>query len=62
MEEVACEKCGAVYQLTEHKMAMRDKDTEECDFCGTRIWGWNGGCIWTKELVSPPTNPKYMSK
>lgn len=62
MEERTCSTCGAVYELTEHKVPMRDRDSERCEFCGTKIISCNGGCIWTKKLVSPATNPKYVKR
>lgn len=45
--------CGAIYELVEHSIMMRDTDSEECDICGKELIHWNGGCIWTKKLLNP---------
>lgn len=47
-----CPKCGAVYELTERHVTMRDKDSLYCDDCQTEIHTWNGGCIWYKQRIS----------
>jgi len=49
IEERKCQ-CGRVWRLAEHKVSTRDKDTLECK-CGRVIISWNGGVIYTAELV-----------
>jgi len=54
-----CEKCGAKYEITEQSYPMRDKDTIECDFCGTAIHSWNGGVICSAKLIYESTINKH---
>ena len=49
----AC-SCGAVYKLTSHNISTRDKDSKECQFCGETLIDWNGGVMWTAELIEHP--------
>ena len=46
-----CGKCGSVYELTEHKAIMRDRDSINCDLCGEEIFAWNGAVFYTSELI-----------
>ena len=49
--------CGAIYELTEHSIIQRDKDSIECQFCGRELIHWNGGCVWSSNLINvPPVN------
>ena len=54
MEKI-CEGCGAVYELQKIKIAMRDKDSIHCQFCGTWLIAWNGAEMYNDELISEPT-------
>jgi hypothetical protein len=47
--KTTCE-CGRVWLLTQHKRAQRDKDDISCT-CGRILVSWNGGCVWTAELI-----------
>jgi len=49
---VTCE-CGAVYERTEVKFMMRDKDSYECS-CGSTLESWNGSRIPQFRLISKP--------
>ena len=44
--ERTCSKCGAVYELTEVKTMVRDKDSLECSFCNETLIKWNGSSFW----------------
>ena len=44
-----CE-CGRVWMLTQRKVPQRDKDYLSCT-CGSILVSWNGGCVWTAELI-----------
>lgn len=44
-----CE-CGRVWNLTQRKVPMRDKDSIQC-LCGKTLVSWNGGCIWDADLI-----------
>jgi hypothetical protein len=47
---VTCE-CGLTWELRKIKTIMRDKDSLNCD-CGRELIEWNGGHMWTGEIVS----------
>ncbi len=54
-----CPRCGAVYELSEYKTIMRDKDSLECDFCGETIIKWNGASFFViEEVIKEPTKPE----
>lgn len=44
-----CE-CGRVWNVTEHKYFMRDKDSLDCK-CGREIISWNGGVTYSAKLI-----------
>ena len=46
-----CEKCGAVYDLDKQKIAVRDKDSLNCKFCGKKLISWNGSYIYVIDGV-----------
>ena len=46
-----CSKCGAEYALYKTKLITRDKDSEECDICGTTLISWNGAVMYTAKLI-----------
>jgi hypothetical protein len=54
---VACE-CGLQWKLTRQKTSfgIRDDDSLNCS-CGRELISWNGGHLWTGEVV-----PKEESK
>ena len=41
-----CPNCGAVYELSEFKIPVRDKDSLECEFCDATLIRWNGAVYW----------------
>lgn len=49
-----CKNCQATYRLSSVSVPMRDKDNIECDFCGAELISWNGGIVYSSELLSPP--------
>lgn len=50
-----CPKCGAVYELTEVKTTVRDKDSLECNFCNETLIKWNGASFWiVKDVIKKP--------
>ena len=53
-----CEKCKSKYELQEHSIMFRDKDSLECDICNHELHRWNGGCIWTAKLIEK--NQAYL--
>ncbi|WP_136057627.1 hypothetical protein [Candidatus Halocynthiibacter alkanivorans] len=55
MENVTCD-CGAVYREKRHRLPVRDKDTANCHLCGAEIRSWNGGVMYTYELIKNPKN------
>lgn len=46
--------CGAQYKITEHKMIARDKDSIECRFCDRTMIDWNGGVMYSAQLIKAP--------
>ena len=46
---VTCE-CGLVWKLRKVKVIMRDADSLNCN-CGRELISWNGGHIWTGEII-----------
>ena len=61
-ELVECPKCKSVYELTKHKSPSRDKDSIECEVCGTTIKSWDGGVFYTATLKSRNQNEADKSK
>jgi len=47
--ENTCE-CGRVWLLAKRKVPQRDKDDLSCN-CGKKLVRWNGGCVWTAQLI-----------
>ena len=56
IEDVTCPKCGAVYEMTEHKFAMRDKDSYECS-CGHELRSWDGSVVPSFSLKKAGREP-----
>ncbi|TKB23489.1 hypothetical protein FCL47_22300 [Desulfopila sp. IMCC35006] len=50
-----CEKCGARYELTSISLPVRDKDNIKCNYCGTIIYSWSGGCTFNDKELSGPS-------
>ena len=46
-----CSNCGATYEITKHKLIMRDKDSLDCDVCGKELMHWNGAEMFTSKLI-----------
>ena len=53
--EKQCSKCNSVYEVTKHKLIVRDKDSLECDICGTTYMSWNGVEMWSDKLIRKGT-------
>jgi ribosomal protein S27E len=34
---ITCKSCGAEYELYKVNIPMRDRDSEECEICGTTL-------------------------
>lgn len=47
-------RCGAKYELIEIHSMIRDKDSLECEVCGTELIHWNGGCFWIAKRIEEP--------
>jgi hypothetical protein len=56
MTEKTCPDCGAVYEVTQIKVPMRDKDREECA-CGHILASWDGSNIPQFRLIKPGKAP-----
>jgi predicted Zn finger-like uncharacterized protein len=39
-DQIACPKCGAVYQIGHEGGRIREKDDARCLHCGTVMTGW----------------------
>ncbi|MEC0091783.1 hypothetical protein [Paenibacillus macquariensis] len=42
--------CGLKWNVTKHKLTMRDKDREVCT-CGEIIVSWNGAVMYNARLI-----------
>ncbi len=51
-----CAGCGSVYRLSSMHVPMRDQDKEDCSVCGRTFIEWNGGTMWSAELVTKGTS------
>lgn len=54
MEKVSCSKCSAVYERTEFKLPVRDKDHANCEVCGEELESWNGSRVPSFRLMERP--------
>lgn len=54
---MVCGKCGSVYEVTSHKLIMRDRDSINCDICGEELHSWNGAITFTAKLIKAGTPP-----
>lgn len=52
LPDETCPKCGAVYEVGELKLPVRDKDQFNCRQCGTFIDDWNSSTAKTYTLKS----------
>ena len=52
-----CE-CSAVYRLHKHKFPARDNDSKQCGFCDRTLIEWNGGVMYSAELLIAPESAK----
>jgi hypothetical protein len=46
-----CENCGAEYEVTVTRLAMRDKDKEYCCVCGQLLRSWNEAKTYDYKLI-----------
>ena len=51
MEKYTCGVCGSEYELTSFHFPVRDKDSIECEVCGTTIKSWSSSRAWNSRLV-----------
>lgn len=58
MDKVTCQHCESVYELTQHKLMMRDKDSISCTVCGNELHSWNSSHSFTVKLISRGEWPK----
>jgi hypothetical protein len=42
--------CGRKWEVTKHKIPMRDKDKEKC-ICGRTIISWDGAVMYNARLI-----------
>ena len=59
--EQMCPGCGAKYILQKTHLGYRDKDSEECKYCGFVLYSWNEGNMYSAVYLSVPTK-KYKTK
>lgn len=52
-----CSNCGSVYEVTRHKLIMRDRDSINCEVCGEELHSWNGAVMYSAKLVKRGTLP-----
>lgn len=54
-EHVTCDRCGAVYEIESYiNLGMRDKDSNDCDFCNSSVISWDSSSIPNLRLVQRP--------
>ena len=46
-----CRRCGSVYRITSFVTGMRDKGSINCEVCGEELMSWNGGVMYSAELI-----------
>ena len=46
--------CGAIYERTEVKLTVRDRDNANCQVCGEELESWNGSRIPQFRLITRP--------
>lgn len=51
MEQKTCKKCGSVYEITNYKTPMRDRDSIDCNVCGEELMRWNVAAFYRAELI-----------
>ncbi len=49
-----CITCGALYDLTEIKLPVHDRDRINCLFCGTLLIDWDGNLMYAVKTLSGP--------
>jgi hypothetical protein len=55
-KEIACEKCGSVYELSFTKTIMCDQDSLPCEICGQLLHRWREAKIWEAKLIHKKEN------
>lgn len=56
-----CPKCNSEYEVHKYKLIMRDRDSLECDICGTTYMSWNGAEMWSGKLIKRGSDGKSDS-
>lgn len=49
--EKTCTGCGSVYELTFHKLPVRDQDKINCEICGALLHKWSEAKAWDAKLI-----------
>ena len=55
MYEKQCDGCGAKYRVFERSVPFRDKDSIDCQECGSELLSWNGGIVYRVEFICRPS-------
>lgn len=53
MEIDTCENCGAQHAVEYASVMFRDRDREDCHWCGERLRSWSSSSIPRFKLVNP---------
>ncbi|WP_395649677.1 MJ0042-type zinc finger domain-containing protein [Brevundimonas sp.] len=54
-DQATCPHCGAIYEVTYHKVAFRDQDNFICRSCGQEMDSWSSSRIPHYRLVQDGT-------
>lgn len=49
-----CSDCGTAYERITQSIPVRDKDSADCDVCGSELESWNAAVIIEFRLVTAP--------
>jgi uncharacterized Zn finger protein len=55
--DVACRICGSVYELTAHKIVIKESGVIQCKVCGQVIFVWDEAKLWSAKLVIEKSKP-----
>jgi hypothetical protein len=55
--DVTCKKCGSIYEVSIYRMPNKDKDSFECEVCGSLVREWNDTCVPSFQLKSAGKKP-----
>ncbi|ADP70501.1 hypothetical protein Rvan_1233 [Rhodomicrobium vannielii ATCC 17100] len=54
----ACEECGSLYSVVEHRLPVRDKDSANCIVCGHELASWNSTTFPVFTLIEKGKKPQ----